>query len=144
MTATTKQRITVATLTSRTTRGSVRPTTLLPKTILTVVATIVASDTLFILQNITTDVQIRVLDINDNPATFGQDEYHFLVEENPLPGTLIGRVHARDPDQGPAADVIYGLKHGEFSDIVDIMQVGHVLMPGFIKCQLSPFMFIRL
>lgn len=43
-------------------------------------------------------VDVRVIDINDNPPQFGQQSYQFNVTEDAKPGFVIGRVDVSDPD----------------------------------------------
>lgn len=43
-------------------------------------------------------VDVRVIDINDNPPQFGQSTYVFNVTEDTKPGFVIGRLEVSDPD----------------------------------------------
>lgn len=43
-------------------------------------------------------VDVRVIDINDNPPQFSQQSYTFNVTENSTPGSVIGRLEVFDPD----------------------------------------------
>ena len=43
-------------------------------------------------------VDVRVIDINDNPPQFSQQSYTFNVTENSASGSVIGRLEVFDPD----------------------------------------------
>jgi hypothetical protein len=47
---------------------------------------------------ITIQLSIVILDVNDHVPQFESEHFHFLIPENILPGALIGRVQAHDPD----------------------------------------------
>ncbi|XP_036097828.1 protocadherin-23 [Molossus molossus] len=55
-------------------------------------------------------VELRVLDENDNPPVFEQDEYRASVHEDAQPGAEVCRVHATDPDLGPNGHVRYSIR----------------------------------
>ncbi|XP_029412632.1 protocadherin-23 isoform X2 [Nannospalax galili] len=55
-------------------------------------------------------VHLRVLDENDNPPVFEQDEYPTTVREDAPPGTEVCRVHATDRDLGPNGLVRYSIR----------------------------------
>jgi hypothetical protein len=48
-------------------------------------------------------------DVNDNAPRFDQPIYHARMLENEPPGTLVGRVHARDGDHAENGLVRYRL-----------------------------------
>lgn len=55
-------------------------------------------------------VELRVLDENDNPPVFEQDEYRASVHEDAQPGAEVCRVHATDRDLGPNGHVRYSIR----------------------------------
>ncbi len=59
-------------------------------------------------------VTLTVMDINDNPPIFSHISYMLNVTENDSLGTLIGRVHAVDPDED-AGSVMYIASSDDFS-----------------------------
>ncbi|KAG9264637.1 protocadherin-16-like [Astyanax mexicanus] len=54
---------------------------------------------------------IQVLDVNDNPPLFDQQEYTQVIPEVVFPGSFVLQVTARDKDQGPNGDVQYSILH---------------------------------
>ena len=64
-------------------------------------------------------VLVTVLDVNDNPPVFSQDEYtNILLEEMP-PGTLSLSIIASDPDLGLNGSIQYSLLEGSFLLSID-------------------------
>ncbi|XP_054424289.1 protocadherin beta-6 [Pteronotus mesoamericanus] len=57
----------------------------------------------------TTEIQIRVLDVNDNAPEFAQELYEAQVPENSSLGSLVITVSARDLDAGSFGEVSYAL-----------------------------------
>ncbi|NWI91393.1 PCDC2 protein, partial [Pitta sordida] len=55
----------------------------------------------------TAQISVRVVDTNDNPPTFDRSTYTVSLLENALPGTLVVKLNASDPDEGSNGDVIY-------------------------------------
>lgn len=55
------------------------------------------------------NIIVRVLDANDNSPRFDNKSYEITVLENTVPGSVILRVHATDPDEGPNGRIVYGL-----------------------------------
>ncbi|NXN17245.1 PCDBG protein, partial [Indicator maculatus] len=55
----------------------------------------------------TAQIQIVVLDANDNTPMFSREIYEVSLAENSPPGLLVGRVEARDPDEGSNGKVQY-------------------------------------
>lgn len=55
-------------------------------------------------------VELRVLDENDNPPVFEQDEYRAAVREDARPGAEVCRVRATDRDLGPNGHVRYRIR----------------------------------
>ncbi|KAJ8342522.1 hypothetical protein SKAU_G00324500 [Synaphobranchus kaupii] len=52
---------------------------------------------------------IQVMDINDNPPLFDQQEYKHAIPEVVYPGSFVLQVTARDKDQGPNGDIHYSI-----------------------------------
>ncbi|KFW62521.1 Protocadherin alpha-C2, partial [Pygoscelis adeliae] len=52
-------------------------------------------------------ISVRVVDTNDNPPAFDRSTYTVSLLENALPGTLVVKLNASDPDEGSNGDVIY-------------------------------------
>ena len=67
----------------------------------------------------TITVDIFILDENDEPPRFKSDHYSFSVEENKVPGGVIGQVAASDLDTPPRNTMI-------FSFINDIHNLFHI------------------
>ncbi|NXD72513.1 PCDC2 protein, partial [Eolophus roseicapillus] len=55
----------------------------------------------------TAQISVRVVDTNDNPPTFDRSTYTVSLLENALPGTLVVKLNASDPDEGSNGQVIY-------------------------------------
>uniref|UniRef100_A0A8C8AD23 Protocadherin-16 n=1 Tax=Otus sunia TaxID=257818 RepID=A0A8C8AD23_9STRI len=55
---------------------------------------------------------LQVMDINDNPPLFDQQEYKQSIPEVVYPGSFVLQVTARDKDQGPNGEVRYSIVHG--------------------------------
>ncbi|XP_075806754.1 protocadherin-23 [Microtus pennsylvanicus] len=60
-------------------------------------------------------VRLRVLDENDNPPVFEQDEYRAAVREDAQPGAEVCRVRATDRDLGPNGLVRYSIRERQAS-----------------------------
>ncbi|XP_012590543.1 PREDICTED: cadherin EGF LAG seven-pass G-type receptor 1, partial [Condylura cristata] len=58
------------------------------------------------------EVQVAVLDINDNAPVFERDELELWVQENSPVGSVVARIRAEDPDEGPNAQVMYQIVEG--------------------------------
>uniref|UniRef100_A0A8C6JSB2 Protocadherin-16 n=1 Tax=Melopsittacus undulatus TaxID=13146 RepID=A0A8C6JSB2_MELUD len=56
---------------------------------------------------------LQVMDINDNPPLFDQQEYKQSIPEVVYPGSFVLQVTARDKDQGPNGEVRYSIVHGQ-------------------------------
>ncbi|KAL1260973.1 hypothetical protein QQF64_008800 [Cirrhinus molitorella] len=56
---------------------------------------------------------IQVMDVNDNPPMFDQQEYTQVIPEVAFPGSFVVQVTARDKDQGPNGDVHYSILQDE-------------------------------
>ncbi|NXC06882.1 PCDC2 protein, partial [Orthonyx spaldingii] len=55
----------------------------------------------------TAQISVRVVDTNDNPPAFDRSTYTVSLLENSLPGTLVVKLNASDPDEGSNGDVVY-------------------------------------
>ena len=73
---------------------------------------------------------VTIIDVNDEQPVFvdvSADGYEFHVAENTAPGTLVGRVSARDADHGRNAVVSYTLSSpDDDQDIVAAFQIDSV------------------
>ncbi|XP_074865022.1 protocadherin-16 isoform X2 [Carettochelys insculpta] len=56
---------------------------------------------------------LQVMDVNDNPPLFDQQEYKQSIPEVVYPGSFVLQVTARDKDQGPNGDVQYSILHNQ-------------------------------
>ncbi|XP_019507230.1 PREDICTED: cadherin EGF LAG seven-pass G-type receptor 1 [Hipposideros armiger] len=66
------------------------------------------------------DVQVTVLDINDNPPVFERDELELFVEENSPVGSVVARISANDPDEGPNAQIMYQIVEGNVPEVFQL------------------------
>ncbi|XP_037369268.1 cadherin EGF LAG seven-pass G-type receptor 1 [Talpa occidentalis] len=66
------------------------------------------------------EVQVTVLDINDNPPVFERDELELLVEENSPVGSVVARIRADDPDEGPNAQIMYQIVEGNVPEVFQL------------------------
>ena len=64
----------------------------------------------------TTQVEIQVSDVNDNPPAFSQTSYSVNVPENSPENLLLLKVHASDPDKGMNRKVSYSLHSADEGD----------------------------
>ncbi|NXH17451.1 PCD16 protein, partial [Bucco capensis] len=55
---------------------------------------------------------LQVVDVNDNPPLFDQQEYKQSIPEVVYPGSFVLQVTARDKDQGPNGEVRYSIVQG--------------------------------
>ncbi|XP_066479073.1 protocadherin beta-16-like [Tiliqua scincoides] len=62
-------------------------------------------------------IHIQILDINDNSPVFEESAYQMALQENNIPGLLIGSVHAVDLDTEQNAKVTYSFLPGKVGDI---------------------------
>ncbi|XP_053106749.1 protocadherin beta-16-like isoform X7 [Hemicordylus capensis] len=58
-------------------------------------------------------INVQISDVNDNPPVFQKSSYEMKLEENNIPGLLIGSVHAYDLDTEQNAKVTYSLFPGK-------------------------------
>uniref|UniRef100_A0A8C8SDX6 Cadherin EGF LAG seven-pass G-type receptor 1 n=1 Tax=Pelusios castaneus TaxID=367368 RepID=A0A8C8SDX6_9SAUR len=66
------------------------------------------------------DIQVTVLDINDNPPVFEQDEFDIFVEENSPIGSIVARISAVDPDEGTNAQIMYQIVEGNIPEVFQL------------------------
>ncbi|XP_032117382.1 cadherin EGF LAG seven-pass G-type receptor 1 isoform X5 [Sapajus apella] len=59
------------------------------------------------------EVQVTILDINDNAPMFEKDELELFVEENNPVGSVVAKIRAQDPDEGPNAQIMYQIVEGD-------------------------------
>ncbi|XP_055589136.1 protocadherin-like wing polarity protein stan isoform X4 [Uranotaenia lowii] len=79
----------------------------------------------------TVEVQIRLDDVNDSPPTFSSDKLTLYVPENSPVGSVVGEIHAHDPDEGVNAIVHYSIIGGDDSNSFSL-----VTRPGSERAQL--------
>lgn len=77
------------------------------------------------------EVQIRLEDVNDSPPTFESDRITFYVPENSPVGSVVGEIHAHDPDEGVNAIVQYSIIGGDDSNSFSL-----ITRPGSERAQL--------
>ncbi|XP_049983949.1 protocadherin gamma-A1 isoform X12 [Alexandromys fortis] len=63
----------------------------------------------------TLQIRVQVVDVNDNPPSFTQAEYHVSVPENIPLGTPLLKVNATDPDEGANGKVTYSFHNVDHS-----------------------------
>lgn len=73
----------------------------------------------------TTIVNIRILDINDNPPSFGQNQFWTKVREDLPVGSIIMILSAKDPDVGKGGIIHYEIS-GEMDDFKVDSEMGVV------------------
>nr|XP_056722681.1 protocadherin beta-16-like isoform X1 [Euleptes europaea] len=61
-------------------------------------------------------ITVQISDVNDNSPVFEKSRYEMPIQENNIPGLLIGLVHADDLDTEQNAKVTYSLLPGKVSD----------------------------
>ncbi|XP_069855921.1 cadherin EGF LAG seven-pass G-type receptor 1 isoform X2 [Dipodomys merriami] len=66
------------------------------------------------------EIQVTVLDINDNPPVFEKDELALFVEENSPVGSVVARIQAHDPDEGPNAQIMYQIVEGNVPEVFQL------------------------
>lgn len=79
----------------------------------------------------TIEVQVRLEDVNDSPPTFESDRLTFYVPENSPVGSVVGEIHAHDPDEGVNAIVQYSIIGGDDSQSFSL-----ITRPGSERAQL--------
>nr|XP_033790912.1 cadherin-20 isoform X2 [Geotrypetes seraphini] len=68
----------------------------------------------------TTTVNITLSDVNDNPPRFLQKHYQMSILESAPVSSTVGRVLAKDLDEGINAELKYSLVDGDGLDVFDI------------------------
>ncbi|XP_078541886.1 cadherin-20 [Lissotriton helveticus] len=68
----------------------------------------------------TTTVNISLSDVNDNPPRFPQKHYQMSVLESAPVTSLVGRILAKDLDEGVNAEMKYSIIDGDGRDFFDI------------------------
>ncbi|XP_044282347.1 cadherin-20 isoform X1 [Varanus komodoensis] len=68
----------------------------------------------------TTTVNITLSDVNDNPPRFPQKHYQMTVLESAPISSTVGRVFAKDLDEGINAEMKYSFVDGDGLDVFDI------------------------
>lgn len=68
----------------------------------------------------TTTVNISLSDVNDNPPRFPQKHYQMSVLESAPVTSLVGRILAKDLDEGVNAEMKYSIVDGDGRDFFDI------------------------
>ncbi|XP_031235433.1 cadherin-20 isoform X3 [Mastomys coucha] len=68
----------------------------------------------------TTTVNITLSDVNDNPPRFPQKHYQMSVLESAPISSTVGRVFAKDLDEGINAEMKYTIVDGDGTDVFDI------------------------
>uniref|UniRef100_A0A8C3MWR5 Uncharacterized protein n=1 Tax=Geospiza parvula TaxID=87175 RepID=A0A8C3MWR5_GEOPR len=66
------------------------------------------------------EIQVTVLDVNDNPPVFEQDEFDIFVEENSPIGLVVARITATDPDEGTNAQIMYQIVEGNIPEVFQL------------------------
>lgn len=76
----------------------------------------------------TAEVIISVLDVNDNEPIFSQKSYSAVIPENAEINTLVVRIMATDPDEGPGGEIHYEfLNEGDANGLLKInMKTGEI------------------
>ncbi|XP_041446777.1 cadherin EGF LAG seven-pass G-type receptor 3-like isoform X1 [Xenopus laevis] len=62
-------------------------------------------------------IQVAVQDVNDNAPVFPADEFEVYVKENSIVGSVVGKIKATDPDEGPNAQIMYQIVEGNIPEI---------------------------
>ncbi|KAJ8279934.1 hypothetical protein COCON_G00070000, partial [Conger conger] len=68
----------------------------------------------------TTTLNITLTDVNDNPPRFAQKLYQMSVPESAPVGSVVGRIRARDRDEGANAEMRYSIIDGDGRDSFDV------------------------
>ncbi|XP_061095038.1 cadherin-20-like [Conger conger] len=68
----------------------------------------------------TTTLNITLTDVNDNPPRFAQKLYQMSVPESAPVGSVVGRIRARDRDEGVNAEMRYSIIDGDGRDSFDV------------------------
>ncbi|XP_052430080.1 protocadherin alpha-8-like [Carassius gibelio] len=71
----------------------------------------------------TSQIIIRVLDINDNAPEFSRPLYKASLVENLPIGTTVIIINATDEDEGSNSEIVYSLRETDQDHILDIFQI---------------------
>ncbi|XP_053561322.1 cadherin EGF LAG seven-pass G-type receptor 2-like [Bombina bombina] len=66
------------------------------------------------------EIVVTVLDVNDNPPVFSQDELEVMVLENSPLGPPLAKITATDPDEGPNAQIMYQIVEGNIPEVFQL------------------------
>ncbi|PWA28980.1 hypothetical protein CCH79_00020961, partial [Gambusia affinis] len=95
----------------------------------------------------TSEIIIRVLDINDNIPTFIKTLYKTSITENALLGMTLLEVAATDADQGLNKEIVYSLNSNDQDHVLEIFEIdsetGEIAVKGNIDFELNPSFEIR-
>ncbi|XP_047209465.1 protocadherin alpha-10-like isoform X16 [Girardinichthys multiradiatus] len=95
----------------------------------------------------TSEISIRVLDINDNIPTFVKALYKTSVTENTPVGTTIITVTANDADQGLNKEIVYSLNSNDQDHVLEIFEIdtktGTITVKEIIDFEINPAFEIR-
>ena len=80
------------------------------------------------------DLDVKVLDINDNPPVFDQTEYQVNVNESVPIGTNLAQVRAKDADEGKNAQLSYFMANANEQFSID-PNSGLLKVKNSLKCQ---------
>ncbi|XP_069766769.1 cadherin-20-like isoform X3 [Narcine bancroftii] len=69
----------------------------------------------------TTTVNITLTDVNDNPPRFPQKIYQMSVMESAMVGSAVGRILAKDADEGINAELSYSFINGDGINTFEII-----------------------
>ena len=88
-----------------------------------------------------TDIEIRVLDVNDNPPVFSEAAYEASIPEAREPGSSVFQVLATDQDIGNNGEITYRIENSAetHSDWFDIEpDTGLIVTRGQVDCETDP------
>lgn len=71
----------------------------------------------------TVDVYVEILDYNDNPPNFTEEDYKFFVPENVSAGYEVYQINATDADIGPNANITFSIESGGENFTIDVFSV---------------------
>ncbi|XP_061583050.1 cadherin EGF LAG seven-pass G-type receptor 2 isoform X2 [Cololabis saira] len=66
------------------------------------------------------NIQVTILDVNDNPPVFQEDEFDIMVEENSPIGLVVAHISATDPDEGSNAQIMYQIVEGNIPEVFQL------------------------
>uniref|UniRef100_A0A3Q3JZ56 Cadherin EGF LAG seven-pass G-type receptor 2 n=1 Tax=Monopterus albus TaxID=43700 RepID=A0A3Q3JZ56_MONAL len=66
------------------------------------------------------NIQVTILDVNDNPPVFEEDEFDIMVEENSPIGLVVAHISATDPDEGSNAQIMYQIVEGNIPEVFQL------------------------